>query len=80
MTQYSMGYNPAIAAARRQWDILHRKALKPTDSEVWSAYRKCHNKVTAMVWSSNKDYFLQLASNLKDSSKFWKILKYFSFL
>ena len=31
-----------------------------------------------MVWFSKKDYFLQLASNLKNSSKFWKNFKYLS--
>ena len=31
------GYNPAIAAARRHWDMLHRKALKSVDPELWSA-------------------------------------------
>ena len=43
------GYNPAIAAARRQRDLLHRKALKSSDSDAWVAYKRSRNKVTAMV-------------------------------
>ena len=41
------GYVPAIAAARKQRNIVHRKALKSGDSDAWTAYRKCRNKVTA---------------------------------
>jgi len=31
------GYDPAIAAARKQRNLLHRKALKSGDPDTWSA-------------------------------------------
>jgi len=31
------GYDPTIAAARKQRNILHRKALKSGDSDAWTA-------------------------------------------
>jgi len=41
------GYDLTIAAARKHQNI--RKALKSWDSDVWTAYGKCRNKVTALV-------------------------------
>jgi len=46
------GYDPTIATARRQRGMSHCKALKSGDSDTWTAYRKCRNKVIALVWSS----------------------------
>ena len=68
----------AIAAARRKRDWLHRKALRSANPADWSAYRHCRNKVTAMTRSAKQQYLSHLASNLKNSPKFWNQFKYLS--
>ena len=71
------GYDPTIAATRRQRDSLHRKALKSGDSDIWAAYRRCRNRVTALVQSSKRRYLQHLAS-VDNNTKFWRHFKYLS--
>ena len=68
----------AITAARRRRDWLHRKALRSADPADWSAYKCYRNKVTAMTRSAKQQYLLHLASDLKNSSTFWKQFKHLS--
>ena len=72
-------HSPEIASARRQRDWLHRQAIKFGDPDVWSDYRRCRNKVTAMTRSAKHQYLSNLGLNLKhDSSKFWKHFSHLS--
>ena len=44
---------------------------KSGDPSVWSSYRRCRNKVTAMTGSAKRQYISNLVSDFKhNSSKF----------
>ena len=53
-----------IAAARRQRNWLHRKALKSGSVEDWAVYKRSRNKVTTMVRLARQQYFSDVATNL----------------
>ena len=70
-------HSQEIVSARQQRDWLHRQALKSGNPDIWSSYRHCHNKVTAMTRSAKCKS--SLVSNFKhDSPKFWKHFSYLS--
>ena len=68
-------YDPTIAAARKQWNIFHRKALKSGDSDTCTVHRKCRNIVTALVRSYLPSRDILSLSYVDNYSKFWKHLK-----
>ena len=78
-TSAPWNHSREIISARRQRDWLHCQALKSGDPSVWSSYRRCRNKVTAMTRSAKRQYISNLASDFKhNSSKFWKHFNHLS--
>jgi hypothetical protein len=73
--RYKPWVTPDHVKLMYQRDLLHKKAVRTCDKDIWSQYRKLRNQITKTIKDAKLNFYDTLLSENKSNPKrFWKEL------